>query len=104
MAKKITVGELKGVVKNLKSETADLTSKNEKLGKVIEGASRRGLNYDMEQRAAEKQVRAINHNESKIKRYQNIIDKATIVHDKARLAEKEAQYKRDYPLAPTYKK
>jgi hypothetical protein len=104
MAKKITVGELKGVIKNLKSETADLTSKNEKLGKVIEGASRRGLNYDMEQKAAEAQVRAINHNESKIKRYQGIVDKATIAHDRARLAEKEAQYKRDYPLAPTYKK
>lgn len=103
MAKKITVGELKGVIQNLKNETSEIRSKNNALTGVIENASRRGLNYDMEQRAAEGQVRNITHNEDKIKRYQNIVDKATISHDRARLAEKEAQYKRDYPLAPTFK-
>jgi hypothetical protein len=45
----------------------------------------------------------ISHNEGKIGRYTKLIDSATIAHDKARLAEKQAQYKRDYPLSPTYK-
>lgn len=101
-APKITVGELKKVVGNLKSETASLQSKYDKTSSAMD--SNIGMSRDYEtMKMQENRGRMLQHNMDKIKRYGRIADSATIVHDKARLAEKQASFKRDYPLSPTFK-
>lgn len=100
-APKITVGELKNVVGGLKSETQALTDKYNKTSNAI--GNDIGMSRDYETlKMQENRGRMIKHNEDKINRYGKLIDSVTIVHDKARLAEKEAAYKRDYPLSKTF--
>ena len=101
-APKITVGELKKVVGNLKSETASLQDKYNKTSNAMD--SDIGLSRDFETlKMQNSRSRMMQHNMDKIKRYGRIADSATIAHDKARLAEKQAAYNRDYPLSPTFK-
>lgn len=101
-APKITVGELKKVVGGLKSETASLQDKYNKTSNAMD--SDIGLSRDFETlKMQDSRSRMMQHNMDKIKRYGRIADSATIVHDKARLAEKQAAFKRDYPLSPTFK-
>jgi len=100
-APKITVGELKKVVGGLKSETASLQSKYDKTSNIMDNDM--GMSRDYETlKMQDNRGRILQHNNDKINRYSRLIDSATIVHDKARLAEKEAAYKRDYPLAATF--
>lgn len=101
-APKITVGELKKVVGGLKSETQALTDKYNKTSNAI--GNDVGMSRDYETlKMQDNRNRIIKHNEDKIGRYSKLIDSTTIVHDRARLAEKQAQYKRDYPLSQTFK-
>jgi len=100
-APKITVGELKNVVSGLRERTQKLqedyvrTKEDVTAGRAY---GQRGIGEIQDIRSRE-----IEHNAGKINRYQRNIDSTTIAHDKARLAEKQAQYKRDYPLSPTFK-
>lgn len=100
-APKIKIGDLKNVVSGLKERTAklqgdyDRTREDIKSGMTI---GQRGIGQMQDLRSRE-----IQHNNSKIDRYSRIIDSTTIAHDRARLAEKEANFKRDYPLSPTFK-
>lgn len=104
MAKKnsmIKIGDLKNVVSDLQARTSDLKSQYQQTKQdIASGATmgQSGVGQLQDMRARE-----IEHNTSKINRYGGLIQQGTIMHDKARLAEKEAQYKKDYPLAATYK-
>jgi hypothetical protein len=101
-APKITVGELKKVVGGLKSDTKTLTDRYNKTSSAMDRDF--GLASDFETgKMQATRDRAIKHNQDKINRYGKLIDSVTIVHDKARLAEKQAAYKRDYPLSTTFK-
>jgi hypothetical protein len=101
-APKIKVGELKKVVGGLKSENKTLTERYDKTSNAMDNDF--GLANDFETgKMQATRDRAIKHNQDKINRYGKLIDSVSIVHDKARLAEKEAAYKRDYPLSTTYK-
>ena len=98
---RIKIGDLKNVVSDLQTRTNELKSQYQQTKQDISsgatmGQSGVGQLQDM-------RAREIEHNTSKINRYGGLIQQGTILHDKARLAEKEAQYKKDYPLAPTYK-
>jgi hypothetical protein len=97
----IKVGDLKNVVTDLKTRNEDLSSQYEQTTKDIASGMTRGQSGVGELQRTRK--REMIHNASKIDRYGGLIQGATIMHDKARLAEKEAQYKKDYPLAATYK-
>lgn len=100
-APKITVGELKKVVGDLKTRTEDLKSKYYQTRDDISRGITRGQAGVAEMQNI--RSREIQHNTGKIQRYGRIADSATIAHDKARLAEKQAAFKRDYPLSPTFK-
>jgi len=101
-APKITVGELKKVVGGLKSETAGLQSKYDRTSDAMD--SDMGMSRDYEtMKMQDNRGRMLQHNNDKINRYSRLIDSTTIVHDKARLAEKQAAFNRDYPLSPTFK-
>lgn len=96
----IKVGDLKNVVTDLRTRNEDLSSQYEQTTKDIASGATRGQSGVGDLQIMRK--REMIHNASKIDRYGGLIQGATIVHDKARLAEKEAQYKRDYPLSSTY--
>jgi len=101
-APKITVGKLKKVVGGLKSETANLQSRYDKTSSAMDNDM--GMSRDYETlKMQDNRSRMLQHNNDKINRYSRLIDSATIVHDKARLAEKQAAFNRDYPLSPTFK-
>ena len=100
-APKIKVGELKKVVGDLKTRTEDLKSKYFQTKDDISKGMAQGQKGVAEMQSM--RSREIQHNMGKINRYSRIADSATIVHDKARLAEKQAAFKRDYPLSPTFK-
>lgn len=97
----IKVGDLKNVVTDLRARNEDLSSQYDQTTKDIASGVTRGQSGVGEMQRIRK--REMIHNASKIDRYGGLIQGATIMHDKARLAEKEAQYKKDYPLAATYK-
>lgn len=100
-APKITVGELKNVVSGLRERTAKLQGDYDRTrGDIKSGMTigQRGIGELQDLRSRE-----IEHNNSKIERYQRNIDSTTIAHDKARLAEKQSKFNRDYPLSPTFK-
>lgn len=100
-APKITIGELKNVVSGLRERTQKLQDDYVKTKEDIAAGRTVGqLGIGEMQRL---RSREIEHNSGKINRYQRNIDSTTIAHDRARLAEKQAQYKRDYPLSPTFK-
>lgn len=97
----IKIGDLKNVVSGLQTRTNELKSQYQQTKQDISsgatmGQSGVGQLQDM-------RAREIEHNTSKINRYGGLIQQGTIMHDKARLAEKQAQYQKDYPLAATYK-
>lgn len=97
----IKIGDLKNVVTDLKTRNEELSSQYEQTTKDISNGATIGQSGVGELQRIRK--REMIHNASKIDRYGGLIQKGTIMHDKARLAEKEAQYKKDYPLASTYK-
>jgi len=100
-APKAKIGDLKNVVSGLKERTAKLQGDYDRTrGDIKSGMTigQRGIGEMQDIRSRE-----IKHNEGKIQRYGRIIDSTTIAQDRARLAEKQAQYKRDYPLSPTFK-
>ncbi len=100
-APKITVGELKNVVSGLRERTQKLQNDyNRTRGDIKSGMTigQRGIGEMQDLRSRE-----IEHNNSKIERYQRNIDSTTIAHDRARLKEKQTKFNRDYPLAPTFK-
>lgn len=100
-APKAKIGDLKNVVSGLKERTDKLqgdyvrTKEDIAAGRTV---GQLGIG-DMQRLRS----REIQHNAEKINRYGRIIDSTTIAQDRARLAEKQAQYKRDYPLSPTFK-
>jgi hypothetical protein len=99
---KITVGELKKVVGGLKSETDRLQSKYDRTSDAMDGDM--GMSRDYEtMKMQDNRSKMLQHNMDKIKRYSRIVDSTTIAQDKARLAEKQAAFNRDYPLSPTFK-
>jgi len=96
----IKIGDLKNVVTDLKTRNEELSSQYDQTNSDIEkGAARGQLGVGTMQIMRRREMQ---HNASKIDRYGGIIQKGTIMHDKARLAEKEAQYQKDYPLANTF--
>jgi hypothetical protein len=98
---KVTIGKLKEVVSNLKQTREEQAKKYYATEKDIQSGATVGQLGVAEMQAQRK--KDLSHYGSNINRYSKIIDSTTIVHDKARLAEKESQYKRDYPLSPTFK-
>jgi hypothetical protein len=100
-APKVTIGKLKEVVSNLKQTRDEQAKKYYATEKDIQsGATVGQLGVaDMQ----DQRKKDLSHYGSNINRYSKIIDSTTIAHDKARLAEKQAAYKRDYPLSPTFK-
>jgi hypothetical protein len=97
----IKVGDLKTVVDDLKNRNNELSGQYDQTTKDISNGATIGQSGVGDLQRIRK--REMIHNASKIDRYGRLIQGATIMHDKARLAEKEAQYKKDYPLASTYK-
>jgi hypothetical protein len=100
-APKVTVGKLKEVVSNLKQIREEQSKKYNTTQRDIESGNTVGQTGVAELQAQRK--KDLSHYGSNINRYSRIIDSTTIAHDRARLAEKEAAYKRDYPLSPTFK-
>jgi hypothetical protein len=101
-APKVTIGKLKEVVSNLKQTRDEQAKKYYDTEKSIESGAAVGQMGVAE--LQDQRRKDLSHYGSNINRYSKIIDSTTIVHDRARLAEKEAQYKRDYPLSKTFKK
>lgn len=100
-APKAKIGDLKNVVSGLKERTGKLQSDYDRTRADIKSGmtiGQRGIGEMQDIRSRE-----IEHNSDKIRRYGRIIDSTTIAHDRARLAEKQAAFKRDYPLSPTFK-
>ena len=100
-APKVTIGKLKEVVSNLKQTRDEQAKKYYATEKDIQSGAtvgQLGVTEMQDQRKKD-----LSHYGSNINRYSKIIDSTTIAHDKARLAEKQAAYKRDYPLSPTFK-
>jgi len=100
-APKVTIGKLKEVVNNLKQTREEQAKKYYATEKDIQSGATVGQMGVAEMQDQRK--KDLSHYGSNINRYSKIIDSTTIVHDKARLAEKQAAYNRDYPLSPTYK-
>lgn len=100
-APKIKIGDLKNVVSGLQERTKKLQGDYDRTREDIRSGmtiGQRGIGEMQDLRSRE-----IQHNSDKINRYSRIIDSTTIAHDKARLAEKQAKFNRDYPLSPTFK-
>lgn len=100
-APKVTIGKLKEVVSNLKQTRDEQAKKYYATEKDIQSGATVGQLGVAEMQDQRK--KDLSHYGSNINRYSKIIDSTTIAHDKARLAEKQAAYKRDYPLSPTFK-
>jgi hypothetical protein len=99
-APKIKIGELKNVVSGLKERNTKLSADYDKTNEGL--AMGAGINQIGIGPMQMIRSREMDHNDSKINRYSRIIDSTTIAHDRARLAEKEASFKRDYPLSETF--
>ena len=96
----VKIGDLKNVVADLQTRNDDLSNQYEQTSKGIANGAAIGQSGVGELQRLRKNEMI--HNASKIDRYGEVIQRDGIMHDKARLAEKEAQYKKDYPLASTF--
>jgi len=101
-APKVTIGKLKEVVSNLKQTREEQAKKYYDADKAIQSGAAVGQIGVAEMQDQRK--KDLSHYGSNINRYSKIIDSTTIAYDKARLAEKESKYNRDYPLSKTFKK